>query len=63
MKKVNLNGKLSLKKEIIAKLNNEQMKTIIGKGTGSACPSYPCNGPTSMQCQTYPGHASCYTNC
>ena len=30
MKKVNLNGKLSLKKETIVKLNNEQMNVLKG---------------------------------
>jgi natural product precursor len=30
MKKVNLTGKLSLKKETIAKLNNEQMNVVKG---------------------------------
>ncbi len=30
MKKVNLNGKLSLNKETIAKLNNEQMNVVKG---------------------------------
>ena len=30
MKKVNLNGKLSFKKETIAKLNVEQMKNVQG---------------------------------
>ena len=44
MKKVNLNGKLSLKKETIAKLNNEQMNFVKGGDikTAGACASSAC---------------------
>jgi len=59
MKKINLNGKLSLKKETIAKLNDEQMKLVNGgactiQGSGCNPPLYSagysncpvCTGPT-----------------
>jgi len=47
MKKVNLNGKLSLKKETIAKLNNEQMNVVKGGHTGVFSCDPTCNGCTS----------------
>jgi len=49
MKKVKLNGKLSLKKETIAKLNNEQMNALKGgwSHVGSGC--YTCN-PSDLTC-------------
>lgn len=36
MKKIKFSGKLSLNKETISKLNNEQMNQVNG-GTGSGC--------------------------
>lgn len=68
MKKVNLTGKLSLKKETIAKLNDEQMLLINGgvctlRGTGCTANTNPClqtieatcNGPVSCN-----GANTCY---
>ncbi len=37
MKKVKLTGKLSLNKETVAKLNDEQMKSINGGADTDAC--------------------------
>ncbi|MCD6020036.1 MAG: hypothetical protein K0S53_3157 [Bacteroidetes bacterium] len=37
MKKVTFTGKLSLNKETIAKLNNEQMSAVKGGGRTDAC--------------------------
>jgi hypothetical protein len=34
MKKVNLNGKLSLNKETVSRLNQDQMNTVIGGAKG-----------------------------
>lgn len=47
MKKVNLTGKLSLNKETIANLNNDQMQSIkggvcTGRKTGCTGPDAPC---------------------
>ena len=56
MKKTNLNGKLSLKKETIAKLNDEQMNVV--KGGGSV---YSGNPKTCCSYNTYtcPPSATC----
>jgi len=54
MKKVKLTGKLSLKKETIAKLNGEQMNTVKG-GTLAGC-TYTCGN----KCVDYTARA---TNC
>jgi len=53
MKKIKLNSKLSLKKETIAKLNDEQMNTVKGGTVGGNV----CVKPSS-QCYTY----TCPTN-
>lgn len=50
MKKLNLKGKLSLNKETIAKLTNQQMAEIEGGTTGRTClqtcyPNATCNPP------------------
>jgi len=37
MKKLNLNGKLNLKKETITKLNESQAKAIMGGWTAATC--------------------------
>ncbi len=52
MKKLNLNGKLNLKKETITKLNESQAKAIMGGwtavtcnvGTHTTCVSDTCTG-------------------
>ena len=57
MKKVNLNGKLSLNKETIAKLNDDQMNSIKGGAT-----HFPCivtQGQVGCLPQTRNGAASC----
>ncbi|MBS1635105.1 MAG: class I lanthipeptide [Bacteroidetes bacterium] len=47
MKKVNLTGKLSIKKDTVVKLNNEQMNMIIGGSiaTGKSCCVYTTSDP------------------
>jgi len=49
MKKVNLNGKLSLKKATVATLNDKQMNVVIGGGCTvvGTCPTATC----LTQCQ------------
>lgn len=37
MKKLNLNGKLNLKKETIAKLNESEARSIMGGWTAATC--------------------------
>lgn len=49
MKKVKIEGKLSLKKEIVAKLNESLMNTIKGGGRGPD--TKPCP-PTASVCLT-----------
>ena len=44
MKKVKFNGKLSLNKETIAKLNNEQMNAVNGGKTVITLEQYTCVG-------------------
>ena len=56
MKKVNLNGKLSFKKETIAKLNDEQMNSLNGGATNltyQTCKTCPGQNTT---CPPLPGH-------
>ncbi len=47
MKKVKFNGKLSLNKETIAKLNDEQMNAVNG-GARSQSPTCTCQVPTLL---------------
>lgn len=53
MKKIKLNGKLSLNKETIAKLNDEQMNSVKG-GAGSSLTKCGYNCPThrGYSCET-----------
>lgn len=58
MKKVKLSGKLSLNKETIAKLNNEQMANVIGGGTATnciGCASVTCQASNCTLCFTTSG--------
>lgn len=52
MKKIKLKGKLSLNKETIAKLNDEQMSNVIGgelsPKTASACAGNTCIAATCV---------------
>ncbi|MBS1651129.1 MAG: class I lanthipeptide [Bacteroidetes bacterium] len=56
MKKVKFKGKLSLNKETITKLNNEQMANVNGGGTNS---QNICTYPRDYTC---PGYIGCGGN-
>ena len=57
MKKIQLKGKLSLNKETIAKLNDEQMGSVKGGASDRLCTNIPCATAgcptrTSLDCVT-----------
>ena len=68
MKKIKLDGKLSLNKETVSRLNDEQMKRINGGFTSFACSIIFCGGggatrnncPTRVGCPPPPS-ADCPT--
>jgi natural product precursor len=69
MKKLNLSGKLSLNKETIAKLTNQQMSEIEGGTTGRTCtvtcyPNTTCSPPGTESCGcTVTACTSCNASC
>ena len=54
MKKIKIEKKLSLTKETIAKLNNEELNVVKGGGTQTSC-FYTCNGcqQATQVCPSY----------
>lgn len=67
MKKVKFEGKLALGKGIVAKLNDEYMKTIMGAATcaTSGCPGQnnTCDSTPATCCGTLCQIGSCATSC
>lgn len=69
MKKLKFNGKLSLNKETIAKLNDEQMGAIIG-GSASITTAVPCCASVyaitscgRQGCEVFTYAATCQPGC
>ncbi|HSH65378.1 MAG TPA: class I lanthipeptide [Bacteroidia bacterium] len=60
MKKIKFEKKLSLSKETIAKLNNEQLNAFKGGGGSTECPS---DYVTCKNCYTYYGCQASLTTC
>lgn len=68
MNKLNLSGKLSLKKETIAKLSSTQMADIQGGTSGHSCfgtcyPQATCNPPGAETCDCTITLCSCNASC
>ena len=65
MKKVKLTGKLSLNKETISKLNDDQMKNVIGgvTYTDRTCNTLPCNQTVGCPIQPHTiSESACFSN-
>jgi len=64
MKKIKFTGKLSLNKETVSKLNNQQMDSVMGGTRTPTCANCPtnntCPGPTDNGCATFD---SCFGTC
>ncbi len=68
MKKIKLNGKLSLNKETIAKLNDNQMSDVKGGATDTCGNTTNCTQGIEPTCTAWPQWnptclvATCYCN-
>ena len=62
MKKIKFTGKLSLNKETVSKLNQEQMTRVLGGSVRCASAAPNCPDTTQTNCVTFVDSCDCYTN-